>query len=254
MVIAITNQKGGVAKTTTATALASGLKLKGYSVLIIDADPQCNTSDTYQAHIEGTATLYDLLYATDPINEVIQHTPTGDIIPSDPQLAQAENLLNRTGKEFILKKALQPILTQYDYIIIDTPPTLGVLLLNALTAADTLIVPITADRYSLQGLSQLQDTIAAAQEYTNPTLSVLGLLLCKFNARTNLSRDVLDAMPVIAGQLRTAIFKTRIRESTAAREAQATRINLYEHAPKSSTAQDYLAFIDELIEGGYLNG
>jgi len=213
-------------------------------------DPQCNASDTYQAEIEGVATLYDLLCNNEPVQSTIQHKPTGDIIPSDPLLSQAENLFNKLGKEYILKKAVSPIADSYDYIIIDTPPTLGVLLLNALTFATEVIVPITADRYSLQGLSQLQETISAAKEYTNPQLKVAGLLLAKFNKRTNLSKDIAEEMPVIAAQMDTIIFKSTIRESTAAKEAQAIRKSLFKHAPNCTTAQDYLAFIDELIERG----
>ena len=249
-IIVVANQKGGVAKTTTATALAAGLKIKGYKVLLIDTDPQCNASDTYQAEIQGAATLYDLLCEGEPIANTIQHTESGDIVPSDPLLSQAESKLTQMGKEYILKKAAQPIRAEYDYIIIDTPPTLGVLLANALTLADTMIVPITADRYSLQGLSQLQDTIAAAQEYTNPALTVSGLLLSKFNKRTKLSKEVSTNMPEIAKAMKTIVFDTAIRESTAAKEAQAMRKSLFVHAPESTTAQDFLAFVDELIERG----
>lgn len=249
-IYAIANQKGGVSKTTTATAVAGGLRLKGYSVLLIDTDPQCNASDTYKAKIQETTTLYDLLVNNENVEEAIQHTEDGDIIASDPLLSQAENALTKIGKEHLLRKAITPIIKDYDYIIIDTPPTLGILLVNALTVADEVIVPVTADRYSLQGLSQLRDTISAAQEYTNPNLKVAGLLLSKYNSRTNLSREVSESMPEIAKQLGTKIFNTHIRESTAAKEAQAIRCSLYEYALKSTTAIDYLTFIDEIIEGG----
>lgn len=249
-VITIANQKGGVAKTTTATALASGLKIKGYNVLLIDTDPQCNASDTYQAEIEDIATLYDLLFNKEPVQNTIQHKSMGDIIPSDPLLSKAENMLNNTGREYVLKKAASLILDQYDYIIIDTPPTLGILLINALTFANEVIVPVTADRYSLQGLSQLYETIGAAKEYTNPNLKVIGLLLAKYNGRTNLSKEVAEGMPIIAKQMNTVIFDTAIRESTAAKEAQAMRKGLYEHSPNCTTAQDYLLFTEELIKRG----
>lgn len=249
-VIVIANQKGGVSKTTTATAIASGLKQKGYKVLLIDTDPQGNASDTYKAKIEGEPTLYDLLCNNEPIRDCIQKTVAGDIIAADPLLSQAENMLNKTGKEHILKKAAQPILNEYNYIIIDTPPTLGILLLNALTFANILIVPITADRYSLQGLSQLTETVDAVKEYTNPSLKIAGLLLSKYNNRTNLSREVAEGMPQIAEKMSTIIFNTSIRESIAAKEAQATRETIFSYAPKSTTAQDYLTFIDELLESG----
>jgi chromosome partitioning protein len=248
-IIAIANQKGGVTKTTTSTAISLWLKTK-FRVLHIDTDPQCNSSDTYQAQIEGAATLYDLLTAGVEVSEAIQHTPVGDIIPSDPLLKTADTFLNSAGREYGLKKALEPIMDQYDYIIIDTPPALGVLLLNALTVADTVIVPVTADRYSLQGLSQLYDTIKAVKEYTNPNLTVAGLLLARFNGRTNLGKECADGMPEIADMMNTIIFKTAIRECNACKEAQSLRMSLYEHAPTCNAAQDYIALVDELLERG----
>ena len=248
--IAICNQKGGVAKTTTALALAAGLKKKGAKVLLIDTDPQGNSSDTYRAKIENTATLYDVLCEGEPIINAIQKTEVGDIIPSDPYLSEAESRLTKTGKEFILKKAASTIMNKYDYIIIDTPPSLGVLLINVLTFADEVIVPITTDRYGLQGIDKLQETITAAREYTNPNLRVSGLLLVKYNNRTLLSREVSEGLPQIAEILNTIVYKTTIRESIAVREAQALRTSIFDHAPKSTTAQDYMALINELNERG----
>lgn len=249
-VIAIANQKGGVAKTTTATSLAFGLNILGKRTLLIDTDPQCNASDTYQAKTEDVATLYDLLYTGEPVRNCIQSKRDGDIIASDPLLAQAESLINRTGREYILRKACSSILEEYDYILIDTPPTLGVLLINALTFADYVIVPVTADRYALAGLSQLQDTIDAAKEYTNPKLEVLGILLARYNSRTNLAREVVSKAPSIAKKMGTILFNTTIRESTAAKEAQASRQNLFEYNPTCTTALDYQSLIEELFERG----
>lgn len=247
-VIAIANQKGGVAKTTTATALASGLRYKGYNVLLIDTDSQGNASDTY--HTKDTKTLYNLLVEGKSVQSIIQHIPCGDIISSDRRLSNADKQLDHIGKEYILKKAVTPVMNEYDYIIIDTPPALGVLLINALTFADELIVPITADGYGLQGLRQLCDTIAATKEYTNPKLHVAGLLLAKFNNRTNLSKNVLDDMPKIAEKLETIIFKSTIRECTAVKESQTIKKCLYDYAPSCTSAKDYLKFIDEIIERG----
>lgn len=252
-VISVANQKGGVGKTTTATALAFGLNSKNKRVLLIDTDPQCNASDTYRAKIEGETTLYDVLCNKEPIREAIQQMETGDVLPSDPLLSQADSVLVKTGKEHILKKAIAEIKTDYDYIIIDTPPTLGILLLNALTASDMVIIPIGADRYSLQGLSQFEETVNAVKEFTNPELKLAGFIFVKHNNRTNLSKDIVTNMPEIAKKMGTALFTSTVRESISAREAQALQENLLKYAPKSTTAQDYIAFINELEERGIIS-
>jgi len=165
-------------------------------------------------------------------------------------LADANKKLTGLGDEKLLKKALVDILPDYDYIIIDTPPGAGILLHNALTAAEYLIIPITADRYGLQGLSQLQNTIAAIRENTNPNLHVSGLLLIKHNERTTLSKVVSESFPSIAAEMGTQIFDTYIRESVVTKEAQTNRMTLYDHAPNSTTAKDYTEFLDELIVRG----
>lgn len=253
-IIAVANQKGGVTKSTTSMALAAGLKLKGYHVLLVDTDPQCNASDTYRAKIEGEATLYDVMKEGCPATEAIQTTPYGDILPCDPLLKEAEQTFTQMGKEFILRERLEPIAGDYDYIIIDTPPTLGVLLANALTAANSVLIPITPDRYSLQGLSQLRETLQTIRKYTNPTLTVSGLLVTKYNGRTVLARDINEDLPSIAEMLGTKVFDSKIRESIAVREAQAARLVLFEYAPSSTTAQDYTAFTDEFVRTEGHNG
>lgn len=248
-VIAVGNQKGGVGKTTTATALAFALKDNGKNVLLIDTDPQCNASDTYNAVIEGESTLYDVLCEGKPITEAIQKTGGGDIVPSDPLLAQAESILVKTGKEYRLKKAIEPIRGDYDFIIIDTPPALGILSLNALTVADTLLIPLTADRYALQGLSQFWETIQEVREFTNSNLLIEGFVFVKHNNRTLLGKEIMQSMSEIAEQMGSRIFNTTIRESIAAREAQAMQKNIFEYAPQSTTALDYLKLTDELLKG-----
>ena len=245
-IIAIANQKGGVGKTTTALALATGLLNRGRRVLLVDMDPQANATDNYMAKIDGAGTLYDMLIHDE--TDVIQTTPIGDIVAGDPLLKDAVKQLEGVSAPFKLRKGLDKIKDQYDYIVLDTPPTLSVLLTNALTAADYVIVPLTADRFGLQGLVQFKETVADVREYTNPKLKVAGLLLIKYNSRANLARAAAEELPTYAEILDTKVFDTKIRESIKAREAQAARQSLFEWAPESTTAEDYNQFVDELIK------
>lgn len=248
-VIAVCNQKGGVGKTTTATTMAAALQLKGYKVLLIDTDPQGNSTDTYRAAVTDTATLYDLLFENEPVGECVQKTEHGAIIAADPLLKEADKHLDGVSGAYRLKERLEPIREDFDFILIDTPPTLGVLLTNALTAADEVIIPVTADRYGVQGLSQMQETISDIKKYTNPGLKIGGLLLVKYTWRTRLSRALHSALKEIAVQFDTVVYKTTIRESTKTREAQTERMSLFEYAPKSTTALDYTEFVNEFLKG-----
>ena len=253
-VIAVTNQKGGVGKTTTVVNMADVLQRKGFKVLLIDTDPQGNATDTYRAVIDGEATLYDLLFEDESPIDCIQHTAQGDIIAADPLLKGAEKKLSGVDGAYRLGERIEPLLPIYDYILIDTPPTLGVLLTNALTAANSIIVPVTADRYGIQGLAQLNETIASIKKYTNRNLIVEGLLLVKYNPRTNLSKELYSSLCSIAERFETVVFKTTIRESTKAKEAQTVRQSLFGYAPQCTTALDYGAFISELLERMKKNG
>lgn len=252
-VYAIANQKGGIGKTTTATCIAAILQQKGYKVLLIDTDQQCNSTDTYRAKIESTATLYDVLLDENkiPLSEAIQQTESGDIIAADPLLREADKKLTVDVEGlYRMQDALVELNNEnkYDYVIIDTAPALNSLLHNVLIAADEVIIPLTADRYALQGLSQLNDSINAIKRRQNPKLKVAGLLLIKYTPRTLLAREVKDALHNIAKQMNTKVFRTAIRESTKAREAQAMRITLIKHAPLSTTEQDYESFVNELLQ------
>ena len=248
-VIAFCNQKGGVGKTTTATTMAAALQLKGYKVLLVDTDPQGNATDTYKAQIKDTATLYDLLFENEPVNECMQKTDHGVIIAADPLLKEAGKHLDGVSGTYRLRERLEPIRDDFDFILIDTPPTLGVLLTNALTACDTVVIPVTADRYGVQGLSQMQETISDIQKYTNPNLKIGGLLLIKYTWRTRLNRELHKALKTIAEQFNTKVFDATIRESTKTREAQTMRMNLFDYAPKSTTALDYTEFVEEFLKG-----
>ena len=245
-IIAVANQKGGIGKTTTSLALAAGLKRMKKKVLLVDLDPQANATDTYRAEIEGVGTAYDLLVDGD--TDCIQHSPVGDIIAGDPNLKDAAKLLDGVSAAYRLKKGLASIAPNYDYVILDTPPALSVLLTNALTAADTVIIPLTSDRYGLHGLVQLNETIKDIKEFTNPDLNVAGLLLVKYRGKTTLAKAVDESLPEYAELFGTKVFNAKIRESIEARKAQAVQSGLFEFAPYCTTARDYENFIKELLE------
>ena len=248
--IIVANQKGGIGKTTTATAVASILNAKGYKTLLIDADQQGNSSDTYRAAIEGNATLFDVLLDEERISleEAIQHTESGDIVASDPLLRKADEILNGDPEGLYRFQDSLDELKGYDFVIVDTAPSLNSILYNCLVAADDVLIPVTADRYGLQGLSQLNDTINAIKRRQNRNLKIIGLLLIKYNKRTLLSREVKNSLEEIAESMNTKVFETTIRESTKAKEAQAVRETLIHYDAKSTTAQDYSSFVDELLK------
>ena len=250
-VYVIANQKGGIGKTTTATALASILAERGYRTLFIDADKQGNSSDTYRADIEGVPTLYDVLLDDDriPLADAIQATLCGDIVASDPLLRKADKILyDDVEGLYRLQDALQN-LKGYDYVVIDTKPSIDAMLKSCLIACDEVIIPITADRYALQGLSQLHEMIQAIKRRQNPNLKIAGLLLVKYDRRTNLSKEVKESLERLVDHLDTRLFHTKIRESIRAREAQAKRLMLIQYQKNCTTAADYEHFVDELLKG-----
>ena len=247
-VLAVINQKGGVGKSTTAAAIAAGLLLKGYKTLAIDLDAQGNLTYNYAAD-SRKATALGLLTGEVDAESAIQHTPSGDIIPASKALAGADAFIADTGKEYRLKEAIEPIKPLYDYIIIDTPPALGILTINALTAANSVIIPAQADIYSLQGIEQLNETIKPVKKYCNPDLAIEGILLTRYNARSILSREVAELAEQLAAKLNTKLFTARIREAIAVKEAQISQQSLYSYFPKGNATVDYLQFIDELLKG-----
>ncbi len=245
-ILAVINQKGGVGKSTTAEALAAGLTLKGYSVLSVDLDAQSNLTYTAGAKANG-ATALGVLTGEIAAKDSIQHTESGDIIPASKALAGADAFISETGKEYKLREALEPIRGEYDYIILDTPPALGILTINALTACDSVIVPAQADIYSLQGIEQLAETIKPVKKYTNPALTIEGILLTRYSSRSVLSREVAELAEQLAAKLGTKLFKTTIREAIAVKEAQISQRSLYSYAPKAKVTEDYTRFIAEIL-------
>jgi len=254
-IYSISNQKGGIGKTTTAQAMANGLNRKGYKTLLIDLDPQGNLSLSMGAD-PMQITIYEAIEGKATAADTIQHTDQGDIIPSNIMLSGADMELNArtTGREYALKELISPLKALYDYIVIDTAPSLGILTINSLTAADRVIIPLSADIFSIAGLGQLYNTINSVIKYTNAGLKVEGILLTKFNERTILNRDLKAAIEETAAKLHTKLFSTYIREGVAIREAQAQETSIFDYAPGSNPAIDYSDFISELLGEGPKNG
>lgn len=245
--IAIANQKGGVAKSTTASALGAGLFQRGYKVLYVDLDAQANLSYSMGASNKALSSL-EVLTGTATAKEAIVHTPQGDLIPASTALASADALITETGKEYRLKEALEPVRADYDYIILDTPPALGILTVNALTACNSVIVPVQADIYSLQGIGQLAQTIATVRKYCNPALTIKGILATRYKGRAILTKDMTDLLEDTASQLHTKLYKTHIRDTVVIPEAQASQQDIFTYSPRSNATADYTAFIEEVLE------
>ena len=247
VVISLTNQKGGIAKTTTSTALAMGLNKKGYKSLLIDCDPQCNSTSYYSAKVDEVATLYDVLLSRVPAKEAIQKTAFGDIIPADGLLSGIEISLNGIGAEHTLSEALEPLDGVYDYIICDCQAEYNILTQNAICASDWVIVPISPDRFPLEGLMTLKKLVARIAKYSNPKLKILGILCCAYVENQTISREFKDEASTISESIGAPIFKTYIRRAAAIGKAQKHGQNYYT-VRDNKAAEDYLTFTDEVIE------
>ena len=246
-VISVSNQKGGVGKTTTTCSIAAGLKKRGFRVLAIDLDPQGNLGFSVGADSETSATIYDVLKGDVKIQYAIQRMPAVDVIISSILLSGIELEFTSSGREYLLKNALKPVQEMYDYILLDTPPALGILTINAFTASDTVVVPMLPDIFSLQGIAQLAETVERVRGYCNPRLSIAGILLTRFNPRTLLGREVRGTAELIAKDLHIRVFDTFIRNSVVAGEAQSLQRSLFDYAPHNTITRDYDKFITELL-------
>ena len=252
-IIALTNQKGGVGKTTSAVNIAASLAVSEIKTLLIDMDPQANTSTGIAEIIEKRAenTIYETLVDEIPIKDTITKTTFNhlDAILSTNDLVGAEiELVSVIARELELKKALAKVKSRYDYIIIDCPPSLGLLTLNSLTAANALIIPIQAEYYALEGLGLLLNTIRLVQQYLNKNLKIAGVLVTMFDGRLNLSRQVLDEVKSYFGD---KLFKTVIHRNVRLGEAPSFGKPALLYDANSVGAKDYMALIEEIIENGY---
>lgn len=247
-VIAVANQKGGIGKTTTAVNIAFDLAEMGKKVLLIDTDGQCNSTDTCRAEIEGVATLYDLLFEKEKAGGCIQHMEKLDVIASDGLMKNPETKFpDDATRLFTMRDACEDIREDYDFIIIDTPPSLGCMLSNALTFSDEVIIPVTCDRYGMVGINDLYMTINAIKKYTNRSLRVAGVLLNRYKERTTLCREISNELPEVLKMFETTVFDTRIRECEDCKKAPAVRMGIQEYNPKCRAAQDYWNLCEEII-------
>ena len=248
--IAIFNQKGGVGKTTTNINLAACLALQGKKILILDIDPQGNTTSGVGVPKKGLEyTTYDVLIddKLEP-SKAIQHTGVDglDIIPASVELAGAEiELVQLEGREKRLKKALEKIKKDYDYIFIDCPPSLGLLTINSLTAVDSVLIPIQCEFYALEGVSQLMSTISLVKKNLNPDLEIQGVILSMFDGRTNLSIQVVEE---VKKYFREKVYTTVIPRNVRLAEAPSYGLPIVEYDPKSTGAQAYREFAEEFLE------
>ena len=248
--ITVATQKGGVAKTTTTCVLATALSHKGFRVLIVDMDPQGNLSFAMNCELEKSATIYDVLRGDIKTNFAIQYGAIVDTISANILLSSIEMEFTGKGREFLLKNALQSIKDNYDYILIDSPPGLGALTVNALVAADYLILPMLPDIFSLQGITQVYETVNHVRNTCNPDIKIAGILFTKFNPRTRLANEVHGTANLIAEHLDIPIFKTKIRNCLALSEAQSLQRDAINYAPHSTGIADYMDLVAELAERG----
>lgn len=248
-IIVLTNQKGGVGKTTTTSAIAAGLAGKGKKVLSVDLDPQGNLGFSLGVDSEDGHTIYEVVKKEVSVREAICSTEDyGDVLTSNILLSEAELLLGEENRQLVLKKILSEVEDEYDYIVIDTPPSLNILTVNGYAAANHLIIPMASEILSLVGLVQLKETIEAVRNSVNPSLHVLGILLTRYNKRTNLARDVQEMAETVAAQIGTELFESKIRTGVAAAEAPAHGLSIYDYARRSNPSKDYRDFVEEVLK------
>jgi chromosome partitioning protein len=252
-IISLINEKGGVGKTSSANAIAVCLKHKNYKVLGVDFDKQGYFSYSVGAETRESPTIYDVIKKQVSVIDAIQHTPVIDILPTDGLLGNIEKEYFDAGSERLLKDALEPLNSMYDYIVIDSPPELGLISANVLTASNLVLIPALCDFFSLQGVIQVHETINRIKHAINPDLVLGGMFLCRYYPREELSRVARETAAKLCENLNMTLLNTAIRHSTVITNAMtAAQEDLIEFAPKNPVVKDYIALVDELFERGLL--
>lgn len=252
MIITITNNKGGVGKSTTAQTLAIGLAQKKYKVLVLDLDPQCSTSATFQVNTKPN-TIYDVLKGNCDISDAIYTNNYIDLISSSLDLINADDEFKKGAYQYkmhkLIKEQLDKVKDKYQYIIIDTPPNLSLLTTNAIYSSDAVLIPMIADIYSINGLKVIYQQIQDIKEGTdNKDVYIMGLLLTHYKAQTLLNQSLKDTLQTISEQIQTKVYKNVIRDSVIFSDSQATNNVCLLKYPNHNATNDYLGFIDEFIK------
>jgi len=249
-IIAVSNQKGGVGKTTTSVNLASALAALGKKVLLVDIDPQGNSCSGLGTRVgEEQASMYDiLLEEADPSEIILQSAPNLDLIPVNADLSGAAVMMTQLPeREFRLRKALRPLAARYDYCIIDCPPSLDLLTINGLAAADSVLIPIQCEYYALEGMVKLMKTIELVQNSLNPDLTLEGVLLTMYDSRTNLSNQVVEE---VTTYFKEKVFQTIIPRAVKISEAPSHGLPINEYDPGGSGARCYHNLAVEVVQHG----
>lgn len=244
MVISISNHKGGVGKTTSAINIGAGLNMLSKRVLLIDLDPQANLSQSLEI-LEPKSTIYGAIRGIAPITpiEVINGL---DVVASTLDLSGAEvELSGEAGREYILKELIEPLRSSYDYILIDSPPSLGLLTINAFTASDKVLIPLQAEYLALQGLSKLLEVVDKIKRRLNKNLEVGGIFVTQYDGRKVLNRDIVTA---IEDRFKDLVFKTRVRDNVALAEAPTYGLDIFRYDRRSKGAEDYLYLCEEIVK------